>query len=69
MALIDQDSSYRGLLFEILDMMDTEGHNLNIIDQEKTAIMMDHDQNQELYNLQRLPSIAVLDVVVDSVTR
>ena len=51
-------------------MTDTEDSSLSVMDQEETEMVINHDWNHGLHNiLQILPSIAVLDVAVETVTK
>ena len=69
MVLIDQDRFQNQELFPgTWGMMDTED-SLSTMDQGEMEIVINHDQIQELHNLQKLLFLAVLDVAVDNVTR
>ena len=70
MVLTNQDSfQNQGLFLEIQDLTDIEDSSLNTMDQEETKIMIDHCQNQEFHSLQEPPSIAMLDVTVETATK
>ena len=70
MVLTDQDSSQnQDFLLESQDLMDTEDSSLNIVDQEETKIVIDHNQTRELHSLQEPPSITVQDVIVETVIK
>ena len=70
MVLTNQDSfQNQGLLLEIQDMTDIEDSSLNTINQEKAKIVIYHYQNRELRSLQKLSSIAVLDVTMETATK
>ena len=67
MVPTDQDTfQNQGLLLKIQDLTNVLRHTINL---EETKIVINHNQNQELHSLQRLLSITVLDVTVDSATR